>query len=136
MAWATIKEATQRLGLSDVTIRRRLRAGSLVGRQEFRPQGYVWLVEVPDSIPAPEESQEQEVLPGEIAVQRELVATLQEQLHSQALVHQDQLAAKDHQLEAREREVQELHVLLQQSQEQANRLLPPPRQRHWWWPFS
>jgi len=49
----TIKEAADRLGVSVDTVRRRLKAGELEGRQE--PQGangYRWLVQLPDDAPA------------------------------------------------------------------------------------
>jgi len=45
----TIREAADRLGVSVDTVRRRLKAGELTGRQE--PQGasgYRWLVQLPD----------------------------------------------------------------------------------------
>ncbi len=130
MALLTIKGAAQRLGVSELTIRRRLRAGSLTGHQESRPQGFVWTVEVPDDMEElEEEPSEQETSDGVPGVLHELVATLQDQLNSQAKAHQAQLAAKDEQ-------IKELHILLQQSQEQTSRMLPPPRQHRWWWPFS
>ncbi len=133
----TKKEAAWRLGVSEDTIERRLRQGKLNGQQEPTPQGFRWLIELPeekdlrnDSASDPLETPV-DAPPNEVLSLRELVATLQMQVTTQ----QEQLTAKDHQFEAREREIQELHVLLQQAQEQLGRMLPAPRQRRWWWPF-
>jgi predicted DNA-binding transcriptional regulator YafY len=45
----TIRDAAERLGVSSDTIRRRLKAGELDGRQEPQgKQGYRWIVQLPD----------------------------------------------------------------------------------------
>jgi Tfp pilus assembly protein FimV len=59
--------------------------------------------------------------------QQELIEALQSQIQAQ----KDQLEAKDKQIEARGREMQELHVLLQQAQA----ALPAPRDNRSWWRF-
>jgi hypothetical protein len=43
----SIKEAAERLGVSQDTIRRRLKSGELAGEREKTPQGFVWCVELP-----------------------------------------------------------------------------------------
>ena len=49
----TIREAADRLGVSVDTVRRRLKAGELEGRQEpHGASGYRWLVQLPDDAPA------------------------------------------------------------------------------------
>ncbi len=49
----TIRDAAERLGVSSDTIRRRLKAGELAGRQEPQgTQGYRWLVQLPADPPA------------------------------------------------------------------------------------
>jgi hypothetical protein len=137
----TIKEAAQRLVLSELTIRRRLHAGLLTGHKEKTPQGFVWMVELPDDVPGvktkkngdKEDDKENQslaelvaALSARVEVQQELIEVLQDQIQA----HKDQLEAKDKQIEARGREVQELHVLLQQAQA----ALPAPRgNRPWWW---
>lgn len=111
MAEVTIAQATRALGVSYDTIRRRIRKGELLGRRVRMRQGMVWLVEIPD---APEDApasdsnapRTPETVAGELSALREHVATLREQL------------------DARTREVRELHVLLQGLQ----RALPSPRQ--------
>jgi excisionase family DNA binding protein len=45
----TIRDAAERLGVSSDTIRRRLKAGELEGRQEPQgKQGYRWIVQLPE----------------------------------------------------------------------------------------
>lgn len=48
MAYVGIKEAAERLGVSQDTIRRRIKAGEIPAQQEPMGSGYRWLVEVPD----------------------------------------------------------------------------------------
>jgi hypothetical protein len=119
MASVTIKEAAERLGISEVTIRRRLRTGQLRGYQESPPTGK-WFIEVSDD----------DVAQGEVETDEDedplqLVDALRDTIKRQDEV----IALLTHQLEAREREVQELHVLLQQSQA----ALPAAGDNHSWW---
>jgi hypothetical protein len=122
-----MEEAARRLGVSVATIRRRLHSGELRGFQEPTSQGFKWLVEVPEltEVGTPNKSHSQtdsEGAPdlndgvsgtnGEIAALKETILILREEL------------------EARRREVQELHVLLQHAQS----ALPAPKenQSSWW----
>jgi IS30 family transposase len=121
MERVSIPEAARRLGVTQDTIRRRIRKGELAAYQEPRPQGYVWFVDVPEE----ELSAEEPAYPdfkeetGEVQLLREMMELLREELKT-----------KDRQLEAREREVQELHVLLQRAQA----ALPAPKEdRQSWW---
>lgn len=95
MAWLPIREAAEKLGVSQDTVKRRLRSGQLPGRQEATGSGagFRWLVELPDDPEQP--SHGATVGAGEVAALRELVSVL------------------GGQLEARTREVSELHVLLE-----------------------
>jgi transposase len=43
-----LRDAASRLGVSERTLRRRIKAGQLVGRQVATPQGYRWLVDIGD----------------------------------------------------------------------------------------
>ncbi len=130
-----IAEAAKRLGVAQDTIRRRIRKGDLVAYQEHRPQGYIWLVELPEddstSDPEPEvvngsdfdttEAPEQPslaALSSQVEGQRRLI----ESLESQVLAYQQELTAKNDQ-------IRELHVLLQQVQT----ALPVPREKRPWW---
>jgi hypothetical protein len=122
MERVSIKEAARRLDVSDLTIRRRLNSGELQGIQEPKGKSHIWWVLMPEEKTKSEaENPEQELednSQGEVEALREMVAVLKEQLD-----------AKDKQLETRAREVQELHVLLQQAQA----ALPAPRDNRSWW---
>jgi hypothetical protein len=136
MAKVSIAEAGHRLGISQDTVRKRLRLGELTGTQVGAPGGFRWMVELPEDVPGAEtkkngnkeaEDREDQSLAESVAAlsarvegQQELIEALQSQIQSQ----------KD-QLEARGREVQELHVLLQQAQA----ALPAPREGRAWWRF-
>ena len=121
MERVSIPEAAKRLGVTQDTIRRRIRKGELAAYQEPRPQGYVWLVDVPEEELSTEEPRYSDFKEetSEVQLLREMMELLREELKT-----------KDRQLEAREREVQELHVLLQQFQ----MALPVPKedQQSWW----
>ena len=108
----TIAEAAQRLRLSEQTVRRRVRSGELPSVQVDTPGGFTWMVELPEDSSVDDPSQ------GEIKVLRELVENLQ--VHVETLTNE---------LASRQREVQELHVLLQQAQA----ALPAPKQGRSWW---
>jgi len=85
-----LREAAARLGVSVDTVRRRLRRGELTGVQAPTPQGFTWLVDVPE-----EAAQAPPPLTGETDALRSMVEVLRDQL------------------DARTREVSELHVLLE-----------------------
>ena len=116
----TIAEAAKLLRVSEHTVRRRVRNGELPSVQVARSQGYVWMIELPDDSPRDIPAS------GEIAALHQLIDSLNVQVDSL----KEQLVAKDKQLETRAREVQELHVLLQQAQS----ALPAPKEnQHSWW---
>jgi transposase len=118
----SIKEAARRLDVSDLTIRRRLNSGELQGIQEPKGKSHIWWVLMPEEETESEaknlEQEPEGNSRGEVEALRDLVAVLKEQLD-----------IKDKQLETRAREVQELHVLLQQAQT----ALPAPRDNRPWW---
>jgi len=108
----TIGEAALRLGVSEHTVRRRVRNGELPGNQVATPQGYTWRVEIPeDDLPAPGPAN------GEIETLWQLVATLH-----------GRVEAQDGELTAKNEQIRELHVLLQQAQS----ALPVPKENRWW----
>ena len=133
MEQVVIAEAAKRLGVAQDTIRRRIRNGGLVAHQETRPQGYIWLVELPEDnstgdveaevIGRNSETAEDGSWPllDALNCQVEGQQRLIESLESQILTYQQELGAKNEQ-------IRELHVLLQQSQP----VLPPARA---WWRF-
>ncbi len=111
----SIPEAATRLGVSEDTIRRRLRKGELDGHQEKTAQGFRWKVDLntngTDAVGHKGHHRDQAN-----AMLEELVAMLHAQVQTQA-----------EELIARRREVQELHVLLQSAQ-----ALPAPQRRESW----
>lgn len=123
MNGVSIQEAAQRMGVAQDTVRRRIRRGEIQAHQEPTHQGFRWIVDdlEENAQTEPMPSQEQEIgdtHAGVFQSLRELVDTLQAQVLSQG-----------EELEARRREVQELHVLLQQTQA----ALPPAGVSKSWW---
>jgi excisionase family DNA binding protein len=120
----TIKEAADRLGISENTVRRRLHTGLLKGYQEDPPYGR-WLIELSDEdIEAAGQSA------GD-GVTTELVAALRDTIRRQ----EETLEQFSQQMESKDRQIEQLHVLLQQAQA----ALPAPRNGRswwkWWWRF-
>ncbi len=119
-----IREAAARLGVSADTIRRRLKSGELAGQKERTPQGYTWLVEVPFTIeppPRPDASPEPPAAPPAEPAPDQTTAPAAEVRRLEQLV--DVLQTE---LEARRREVEQLHIVLSQ---QARALaLPAPQE--------
>ena len=106
MQEVTIAEAAKCLGMSIDSIRRRIAKNELKARKVPSPHGEIYLVELPDdAVPAmiPAATEEKEDNTVAIEAMRKTISILETEL------------------EARRREVQELHVLLQQAQKQ----LPP-----------
>jgi len=104
----SVGEAARHLGVSTDTIRRRIGKGELLAHKEPTPQGYRWEVEL--------QPNDQAVNSHEGNTEA-LVTALQAQVLAQA-----------EELDARRREVQELHVLLQTAQT----ALSAPKSRPWW----
>jgi excisionase family DNA binding protein len=111
----SVNEAARLLGVSRDTIMRRIRATELEAHQEPRPQGHVWRVVIPDE--AISEGHDSDVM-GELQTLREMVSMLQAQVEAD----REELASKNKQIE-------QLHVLLQQAQA----ALPAARENRSWW---
>jgi excisionase family DNA binding protein len=102
----TIAQAAERLGVSMDTIRRRISKGEIKARKVPSAHGEMYLVELPeDAAPEPAAPREKTDNKGEVEALHQTISILETEL------------------EARRREVQELHVLLQQAQA----ALPPGR---------
>ncbi len=115
MPRVSIKEAARRLGVAEATVRRRIHRGDLLGVQETTPQGFSWLVVLPDS-ESPEEreadSQRREARMSpvvEAPALRDLVELLRHELDS-----------RNRELDARRREIQELHAMLKEARAQSS----------------
>jgi hypothetical protein len=138
MDLVTKVEAARRLQLSLDTIERRLRRGELKGHKEPRPGGFTWLIEVPGEPlhtsgtpgvyplrtpadpPAPN---------AEIVRLEELVEVLKDEVAESRRQSQAQNEAYQQQLEAKDKQIGQLHILLQQAQA----ALPVPRDNPSWW---
>lgn len=104
MQEVTIAEAAKCLGMSIDSIRRRIAKEELKARKVPSPHGEIYLVEIPDdAVPTKEVAEEKEENTVALEAMRKTISVLETEL------------------DARRREVQELHVLLQQAQKQ----LPP-----------
>ena len=114
----SIGDAASRLGVSADTIRRRIGKGTLNAEQEPTAQGFRWRVELPEANGHETNGHHDDALESLVVTALEsLVVTLQAQVQAQA-----------EELEARRREIQELHVLLQTAQN----ALAAPKSRPWW----
>jgi predicted ArsR family transcriptional regulator len=110
MTKVTIQEAAQTLGISVATVRRKLHMRVLKGTQEDPPTGR-WWVELPDEGTFHENGSEPYT--DDCADLRETVAILREEL------------------EAKNKQIEQLHVLLQHTQA----ALPTPNHSRSWWRF-
>jgi len=98
----SINEAARHLGVSEDTVRRRIRAGNLLARKEPRPQGFTWVVELEDR------QEDASRATHSSTVDRFVIEMLQEQVRE------------------KDKQISELHHLL------AARSLPEAQQRPWW----
>jgi len=112
MARVGIAEAAHNLGISQDTVRRRLRCGELAGEKVRHAGGFRWLVEMDNTTTAEED---QRVLPSGNGTDTPLIASLEARI--------DDLKEE---LEARRQEIQQLHILLSQ------RALESPSASRWW----
>jgi hypothetical protein len=123
MELVTVPEAARRLGVTEDTVKRRLRKGELQGERKARPQGYTWMVGLPD-----EESETESTVTGTVSPPDD--DTVNHRVNNGETRRLEEMVTMlQHQLEVREREVQELHVLLQQAQA----ALSAPRDNRSWW---
>jgi excisionase family DNA binding protein len=129
MALLTLVEAAHQLGVSVDTIRRRLQRGELRGQQQPRSQGHMWLVEL-DEYEYEEVSHNSRLADAEQGDQACLAACQADiqRLEEMMAILQNQIQALGRELEAKNQQIQELHVLLQTAQA----ALPSPRNRPWW----
>ena len=137
MAEVTVLEAARCLGISPDTVRRRISTGELKARKEINGKNFTWWVEVAEDLvstgqviqegPTPIHEQDGERSNTSNIVD---VQTLLDSQASLIATLKAQVQAQQEELESRRREVQELHVLLQQAQA----ALPVPQEdRHSWW---
>jgi hypothetical protein len=135
----TMVEAAHQLGVSVDTVKRRIQKGELKGHQQPRPQGFVWLVEMPEETNLPGSNPantpvDTAVMAGELRRLEEMVQFLKAELNGRDIqieLWKQEAEAHREQLQAKDRQIEQLHVLLQQAQA----ALPAPREGHAWWRF-
>jgi excisionase family DNA binding protein len=117
----TVEEAARRLGLSSITIRRRLKRGQLEAVKVETPQGHQWLVQLAE--PAGQADQ----APAEAAIAQPTTPPIEQVPATDALAREiARLEAHNQdlrgQLDDRVREIERLHTILSQTV----RALPVP----------
>jgi DNA-binding transcriptional MerR regulator len=133
----TMVEAAHQLGVSVDTVKRRIQKGELRGHQQPRPQGFVWLVEMPDESNQPGSNPadtpvDTAVSMGELRRLEEMVQFLKAELvarDAQTESWKQEAEAHREQLQAKDRQIEQLHVLLQQAQA----ALPAAGDNRSWW---
>ena len=118
MATMTIQGAAEFLGVSEITVRRKLKSGQLTGQQEEAPNGRWWV-----------EISEEKSNFG-VGISDSVKSDSNTEFHDPVQILKDQVANLQHHLDIREREVGELHVIIQQ---QALALPPPAPVKMKWW---
>ena len=120
MKEVSITDAAAILKVSVDTVRRRIKQGDLKARKVASPHGEIYLVKIPDGI---------------VPVQSEPPAKDANLTEAETIESMKKtISVLESELDARRREVQELHVLLQQAQKH----LPPtktkstPNKTSWW----
>jgi hypothetical protein len=112
----TLVEAARYLKVSEKTVRCWVITNKVQGIQKPSPRGPQWFVTIPDGLVEDEEASEES---SELEGFRRLVDVLQ-----------GRLEAADQELQAKNEQIKELHILLRQAQS----ALPAPegRQNSWW----
>jgi hypothetical protein len=136
MALLTITEASHQLGLSVHTLKRRLKRGEIEGQQQTTPQGFVWLIEVPDEPPktdvgTPDGTNHVPMDAAHGTSDGIPKATLRELHRMEEFIEslKDEVSTLRSQLETKDRQIEQLHILLQQAQA----ALPAPKDNRPWW---
>ena len=113
----SIAQAAAKLGVHPTTIRRQIRSGKLPAKMVDGQ----WIIHDDTIAQATDQSNrpKQGTLDGDGGAYQAILAVL------------------EHQLEEKDRQIRELHVLLQSAQEQTQRMIskPTPRWLPRWWPF-
>jgi hypothetical protein len=109
----SISEASRLLRVSENTVRRRLKNGELKGHHVASVGGFAWIIELPDDLV------QDGTECGEIAEMRASMARMEAYI-----------ASLEGQLQAKDKQIEQLHVLLQHAQA----ALPVPKEdRLSWW---
>jgi hypothetical protein len=136
MMKASIPEAAATLGVSQDTIRRRIHKGELKAEKVHTPKGPAWMIDLPghaqaDATAASADSHGADRQAYAAHESDDYAAPSEDAKTAWAEVHrlEQMVSILQSEVESRRREVQELHVLLQQAQA----ALPTPRDNRPWW---
>src|SRR5260370_39905991 len=80
--WVTLKAAAERLGVSEDAVRRSLKAGELVGREEPTVRGFRWVVELPGEDSQARSEEAPQPAYADAGVELTLLRTLVEELRA------------------------------------------------------
>ena len=135
-----IKDAAQALGVSEITVRRRIKANELLAIKHDTPQGYRWLVvlenDAPGQTPLPEPDQPRDQpidpvpeTPTQALAHHPDTDRLIRSLEDRLSFAEEQIRFMQGQLHERTRETEQLHILLSQAlQALPSGVLPAPMQ--------
>lgn len=128
-AW-TVTEAARALGISEKTVRRHIKSGQLKAWMEDGQ----WLIERAGK----GKTEGRHRVDSEERVGRHRVDTGERAARQASSADRSTLQATigllKQQLEEKDRQIGELHVLLREAQGQIQKMLPMPSRRHWWNP--
>jgi hypothetical protein len=116
-----IKDAAELLGVSEITVRRRIKANELLAIKSETPQGYRWLVvledEEPDQIALSPADQSPGLVPesGDQPLTHPDTERLIRSLEERLTFAEDQIRFLQTQIIDRTRETEQLHILLSQA---------------------
>jgi len=119
-----IKDAAAAFGVSEITVRRRIKANELLAIKHATPQGYRWLVVIEDAIEVATDPPDQLTLsPGdhppdpvpETPTHHPDTDRLIRALEDRLAFAEDQIRFMQTQLHERTRETEQLHILLSQA---------------------
>ena len=128
----TVSEAARALGVSEKTVYRRIKSGRLSAKLEGGPDSPHWMIDRVDRVD------------GVDTVDRDRGQVSRHRVEQIEAGKSPVLDVLREQLQEKDRQIAELHVLLREAQGQLQRLLPAPigktetyehRKRRWWWPF-
>jgi len=149
MSEMTVKEYALKTGKSEQTIKRWLKSGRVLGYQRETPQGFMWYVTVDESTRMPDDmlngttagashdmSDEgthgvhatDAISSGEVSTLREMIGFLKQEIDGR----DRQLETRDLQTAEKDKQIEQLHILLKNGQD---RMLPAPKEsdpRPWW----
>ena len=130
MELMNVAEAAQRLGVSTDTIKRRLKRGELQGQRQDTPQGFIWLVAIPESsykVNGTADSSSDAMATESYTMASAMADAMAKEVRR--LEEMVEMLQKE--LDHRAQEMERMQILLQQALDPA-RAIAAPRQLPWW----